>query len=796
MKTTKKIHWIIALCVMMFVQVSAQTPVFNWAEHMGGDAEDKGVSQVIDPLGNILVTGYFTGTADFDPGPGIVNLTSNGMWDIFIQKLDPSGQLIWAVSMGGTGGDNGNSITVDGNGNIYVTGSFREIMDVDPGSGTYYLQAGPATTFILKLDPDANLVWAKQMGAPDSPGYAIGCGITLDNNGNVITAGYFGYARVDFDPGPGVFYLVPSGDDVFVQKLDPNGNFMWAKQIHGHGFEEAYSVATDAAGNVYTTGCFTSTADFNPDARATFNMTSLGSHDIFIQKLTPGGNFVWAKQIGGTEMDFSYSVAITTDGNIYVTGSFRGTVDFDPGPGTFTLTSNGSDDSFILKLDADGNFIWAKQLGGANKDIGYSVTTDGSGTVYSTGYFSTTVDFDPGPGSYLLTADGIYSDIYVQKLDPNGNFTWAAGMGSAAADCGRAIAVNSAGHVYSTGNFGGTVDFNPGTGVFNLTSSGDQDIFIQDLGPGMVFECNPPDGLTATNVTGSSASVSWNGIEGAEGYNLRYRPTGAPDWTVLPLLETNYELVDLAELTTYEFQVQTICGEGEVSRFSYSCTFTTLGTACTDIYESSNKVPIPTNTEIQALISPLGDVDIYVFSTNNSMKSYNVKVTLTNLPANYDLILSDSKSGKQLGESKNPGTADETIIYNTTRSGAYTVWVRSATGVEFDPIHCYTLMAATSSTAYKSMETEDIPVPETEDILIYPNPANTILNIDFLSGTTSKTIVKLISMSGHVIMMKEFEASEGMNHLTLSLTEIPAGLYYCELGNDSQRYFRKVVIMK
>ena len=312
----------------------------------------------------------------------------------------------------------------------------------------------------------------------------------------------------------------------------------------------------------------------------------------------------------------------------------------------------------------------------------------------------------------------------------------------------------------------------------------------------MVFECNPPDGLTATNVTGSSASVSWNGIEGAEGYNLRYRPTGAPDWTVLPLLETNYELVDLAELTTYEFQVQTICGEGEVSRFSYSCTFTTLGTACTDIYESSNKVPIPTNTEIQALISPLGDVDIYVFSTNNSMKSYNVKVTLTNLPANYDLILSDSKSGKQLGESKNPGTADETIIYNTTRSGAYTLWVRSATGVEFDPIHCYTLMAATSSTAYKSMETEDIPVPETEDILIYPNPANTILNIDFLSGTTSKTIVKLISMSGHVIMMKEFEASEGMNHLTLSLTEIPAGLYYCELGNDSQRYFRKVVIMK
>ena len=125
--------------------------------------------------------------------------------------------------------------------------------------------------------------------------------------------------------------------------------------------------------------------------------------------------FEWAKQMGGTSDDYGRSIAIDASGNVYSTGSFQGTTDFDPGAGVFNLTSAGVEDIYIQKLDANGNFIWAKQMGGSGGDFGLSIDIDGSGNVYSTGKFEGTVDFDPGAGVFNFTSAGS-SDIYTQKL--------------------------------------------------------------------------------------------------------------------------------------------------------------------------------------------------------------------------------------------------------------------------------------------------------------------------------------------------------------------------------------------
>lgn len=182
----------------------------------------------------------------------------------------------------------------------------------------------------------------------------------------------------------------------------------------GTGEDIAHAVTVDASGNVFTTGFFNGTVDFDPGT-GTFNLTSAGFDDIFISKLDSSGNFIWAKQIGNTLNDYSYSIALDSAVNIYTTGYFRGTTDFDPGPGIHNLTVVGGSDIFICKLDSSGNFIWANGFGSTDYDLGYSIALDAGANVYSTGYFLLTADFDPGPGSYNMTSAGM-TDVFILKL--------------------------------------------------------------------------------------------------------------------------------------------------------------------------------------------------------------------------------------------------------------------------------------------------------------------------------------------------------------------------------------------
>ncbi len=307
----------------------------------------------------------------------------------------------------------------------------------------------------------------------------IGNSNAIDNSGNIYTIGSFAMT-VDFDPGSGSYNLASAGyEDIFIQKLDANGNFIWAKSMGGTSHDIGNSIAIDNSGNIYTTGDFGGTVDFDPGS-GVYNLTSVGYYDIFIQKLDANGDFIWAKSMGGTSYERGYSIALDNSGNVFTIGEYRETVDFDPGSGTYNLTSAGNDDVFIQKLDSSGNFIWAKSMGGSLIDYGNSIAIDNSGNIYTTGFFGGTADFDPSSGTYNLTSKGDW-DIFVQKLDANGIFIWAKSMGGTSNENGRSIAVDNSGNVYTIGSFKGTVDFDPGSGSYNLTSAGYQDIFIQKL---------------------------------------------------------------------------------------------------------------------------------------------------------------------------------------------------------------------------------------------------------------------------------------------------------------------------
>ena len=137
-------------------------------------------------------------------------------------------------------------------------------------------------------------------------------------------------------------------------------------------------------------------------------------------------------------------------------------------------------DIFISKLDSAGNFVWAKRIGGSTYDNAYSISLDGMNKVYTTGRFTGTVDFDPGTGVFNLTA--INENIYINKLDESSNFVWAVNLGGSSNESGNSVVADASGNnIYTTGWFGGTADFDPGAGVFNLTGAGLSDMFIQKM---------------------------------------------------------------------------------------------------------------------------------------------------------------------------------------------------------------------------------------------------------------------------------------------------------------------------
>jgi len=384
--------------------------------------------------------------------------------------------LVWARGHIGTTDTFSEDVATDAAGNVYTTGSFDQTTDFDPGPGVLNLTATGSVSdiYLSKLNANGDLAWAFSLGCVTS---GAGTGIATDASGNVYVAGYFS-GTVDFDPGPGTTILTGGGR--FLCKFDTNGNLISAFGMPGT-LSVDISIAVDAADNLYLAGSFSGTADFDPGA-GLFNMTSAGSSDIFVLKLSASGTFIWAKRMGSTLIDNANALALDASGSAHITGSFNGTVDFDPGAGTANLTSAGATDAFILKLDNAGNYLWARRVGGTSAlDTGNGIALDGSNNVLITGTFDGTVDFDPGAAVNNLASVG-GGDAFVLKLTSTGNFDWAKTMGGTFGDTGIDIVCDAFDNVYTTGDLrSNTADFDPGPGTFNLSRTGSWEVYVSGL---------------------------------------------------------------------------------------------------------------------------------------------------------------------------------------------------------------------------------------------------------------------------------------------------------------------------
>lgn len=470
---------VLFISLLFLFGINAQVTTMEWVKQSGGNDHDYGLAIQADANGNAYTTGYFNDTVDFDPNLGVTELISNGSRDVFVQKLDPNGNLVWVNQFGGPSTDEGSEIKVDEFGNVYTLGVFHGTVDFDPGADSTFLtsSSGP-DIFLQKLSPNGDFIWAKRIGGW---GFDYGEDFVIDNQGNILIGGSF-KTDIDVDPGPNVVSLISTGQyDGFIMKLDSNGDYIWGKHFGGLDDDKCHNVAVDTSGNVIFTGIFENTGDFDPGIGVT-TLNSTGSDDIFMVKLDSLGDFVWAQNMGGPSAEYPQGVLTDSTGNIFTATTFIGTGDFDPGPGTSTLTADGYTDLVFHKFDPNGDLIWLKHMGGDEDEFLFGIDIDDNYNIYATGQFDGTTNMNPTGTSAYISSSG-NTDIFVLKLNSNGDLIWIKDFGGTSYDRPQAISVDINTNVYTTGNFRGGGDFDPGPGVANLqaTPANYNDIFVHKL---------------------------------------------------------------------------------------------------------------------------------------------------------------------------------------------------------------------------------------------------------------------------------------------------------------------------
>lgn len=423
-------------------------------------------------MGEVFVAGGFNSALTF----GSIPLSSKGSADIYVGKLDQTGQWLWAVSTGSTSGDYAYAVKADSQGNAIVTGYFYN--SVAFGNTTLSSSGGP-DIFVAKINGAGTWMWAVKAGGTGSD---YGYGVDVDSKDNIVITGYYYSSPATF----GTFSLATvTTPDVFVAKLDPNGKFLWAQRLAGSDTDYANGIATDAQDNVYVTGGYQGVL-----ANGSTSLSG-GTSDyrVFVAKFDKDGKIRWLRDGGHTGSYGARAYAIATDkaGNAYLTGYFEREATF----GSFKLSNSYSttsySDIFVAKISGTGNWMWAKRAGDpdASYDYGYGIQVDGFGNVYVAGYFEDDADF----GSFKFKSNGGSYDHFFAKLDSNGNWIDVQVAGGTGSEYTRGLTIDDKGNAYVTGYYYS----NPLTffGSYSLTTTSTPEIFVaRHYNPGCVATCS------------------------------------------------------------------------------------------------------------------------------------------------------------------------------------------------------------------------------------------------------------------------------------------------------------------
>lgn len=770
----KKIFLLATISLVCFLSTisNAQTPDWLWATNPAGSSDDFARFVTVDSYGNTYVVGAFNSpTLTF--GSTVLTTSSYGYYSAFLAKYDADGNALWAKNVHGI--SQANSVAVDANGNIYITGYFSE----------YYVYFGSIQLtnsnssnntqdmFLAKYDTNGNVIWAKKAGGAL---HDAGNSVVIDALGNILIAGY----------------CTSSNGRVFLAKYDSSGNELWTKSAGSTYGSYATSIAVDNSGDFFVTGNFTGyTIVFDGISFNNPNGSNLYG-DIFIAKYNANGDLLWVKIEGGTKADNAYGISTDNLGNAYITGSFDSpTLNF--GSTTLTNSSGGTfNNIFITKYDASGNVVWANVAGGTNEDIPTAIAVDSSGNAYITGNFkSPSLNF----GSTTLTNEGV-KDIFLTKYDNAGNVSWAKSVGGTTEDISNAVALDISGNIYIAGTFtNGDLDF----GSISLNYNGVYDIFLAKYG----LPAAPMASSNGTLCAGSTLFLSASTIVGATYYwtgpngftSNQQNPTVSANATTAMggtynVVATVNTITGPAGSTTVVINplpasAGTITGTTTVCQGENSVTYTvpTIADATSYLWT------LPTGaTGASTTNSITVDYGIAAVSGNIAVKGHNtcgdgaistIAVTVNPIPAsavitqNSNVLTSSSVSGNQWYNSTNQIVGANAQTYTITSNDDYFVIV-TINGCSSDTSNVIQIIGTTIN---------DI---ENNLISVYPNPVVHELTIE--SNSSIKYKFEIVNVTGQILYSSILETKS-----IIDMSVYSSGIYTLKINTEKSTILKKIV---
>lgn len=428
-----------------------------WADLFGDTAAQAVTAVAVDGGGNTLAVGTLAGSAAFGSTP----LLSAGSNDVFVTKIDPAGQVLWALRTGDNQGQSVSAVATNAAGNVYLAGHFNGVMAFDP---TTLTSAGGLDIYAARLGPDGSTVWAVRFG--DAANQHIN-GAATTPEGDLIIAGDF---LGSFSLGGTMLQNPNAAASAFVARLSgASGSPVWARSYadaNGAAGTVAQAVAVDASGDIVVGGTVSGTTSFGGQT-----ISGAPGKNTYLLKLDAAGDHVWSKGFSAAQSSPNFkitSVAAAPDGSVTIAGPVGGGTDFGGGP-------TGTGGLYVARFDAGGAYQWNRMIGGTSGST-VVAAVDAAGEVAVTGGYLGIISFGAG----MFTNTAAMTNVFLAKLDPQGEHLWSKAFASAGPDDARGIALDpTSQRIVIGGRQTSATDY--GTGA--LTPAGGGDAFVAAFQP-------------------------------------------------------------------------------------------------------------------------------------------------------------------------------------------------------------------------------------------------------------------------------------------------------------------------
>jgi hypothetical protein len=472
----------LAAAVRVPVTAEAQTPSLFWGQNYGGDDNSSGAflqDVTTDSQGNVIITGSFTHNIDF--GGGLLYVPFSSYGDIFLAKFSPAGNHLWSKSFGDGTVQVGRAVAVDADDNVILAGMFSDLVNFGTGTLTC---AGGVDIFVAKFNPQGVNTWSSRYG---DNFVQNAYDIAVDADGDIVLVGSFN-SSVSF--GGGVLTSAGS-EDAYIARFDAGGTHLWSQRFGGVGTDEAWGVAIGVDGNVGTVGDFENNVDFGGGV-----LTGSGGSDAFAAVHDAAGAHVWSRRFGDANDQQAVKATFDSAGDLVLTGSFGGSVDFGGG----ALSSAGDMDVFLAKLDEAGAHVWSRRFGDLADQLANDVAVDEDDRVFAVGRFEDSIDLGGGVLNVTGTKDG-----YFAVFDAAGTHVWSRRIGGAGGAYCQGVDVGAHDVITVAGHFNGSVDLGGGA---RPTIDGNFDPFIARYVPNAIPVISAVDDVPADQ--GGYIDLSWN----------------------------------------------------------------------------------------------------------------------------------------------------------------------------------------------------------------------------------------------------------------------------------------------